>query len=221
MCMALITVPQFTNNEVETDKDLVARLVTQIEMSFWLFNEYPNVTELANKLQVATGTVRSHIKEINRVLALREMFPYSEDGIRRARNELDPFFVVACNLLCDSNDKRSKSVKLKTVGMTTRRWEQLLEEPDHRDYFVARVDKAFNNVAQAAKLAIAKNVESGDLQSIKYFHEFQGIHDPNKEIQTNLYKIISLFMEVLIRHAPPGVVDAVSREFDVKLLELQ
>ena len=146
------------------------------------------------------------------------MPPY--DPWVRPKEELDPEFVVAVNFLVDVSDNRSKAVKLKAVGLSTHKFNVLLKNKLNRTYYESRAEEAFNNVAPVAKTSLGKLVDSGDLQAIKYYHEFTGIHDPNKELNQNLNKLISLFMEVLIKHVPPGTVDVISQEFDVKLLEL-
>jgi hypothetical protein len=204
--------------EASIDKELLKQLVTQIEARYWLIGEYPDGQTINNLYDLDFSILKLYVPSINRALSKRELPPY--DPWKRPKEELDPEFVVAVNFLVDISDKRSKAVKLKAVGLTTHKFNVLLKNKLNRTYYESRAEEAFNNVAPVAKTSLGKLVDSGDLQAIKYYHEFTGIHDPNKELNQNLNKLISLFMEVLIKHVDPKVVDVISQEFDVKLLEL-
>lgn len=135
-------------------------------------------------------------------------------------NGLDPRFVVACDLICDTLDKKSKAIKLKSVGLSTRQWNAYLRVAEYKEYFKKKVDLTFKDADESARLSLAKNLEAGDLQSIKFYMEFTGQHDPNKEITTNLNKLINLFMEVLIRYVDPATLQLITSEFDTKILEI-
>ena len=204
--------------ELNLDKELLKQLVTQIEARYWLIGEYPDGQTINNLYDLDFTTLKVYLPSINKALAKRELPTY--DPFKRPKEELDPEFVVAVNFLVDISDKRSKAVKLKAVGLTTQRFNVLLKNRLNRTYYESRAEEAFNNVAPVAKTSLGKLVDSGDLQAIKYYHEFTNIHDPNKELNLNLNKLISLFMEVLIKHVSPQVIDVISQEFDVKLLEL-
>lgn len=213
----------FHKNDLEpsvpvVDKELLKRVVTQIEARYWLTSEYPDGETLYNLIGVGFLDLKPILPQINSALAKRELPPY--DPYVRNRDELDPAFVVAVNKLCDVSDKRSKVIKLKEVGLTTQRFNVLLRSKINRTYYEQRAETAFRDVAPVAKTSLGKLVDSGDLQAIKYYNEWSGEHDPNKELTTNLNKLIALFMEVLIRHVPPELVKTISSEFDVKLLEL-
>lgn len=199
-------------------KETLHRVVTDLESRFWLVGEYPDPQILNQKFNLNFTILKEMLPQINKAMEKRELPEF--DIYKRPKNELDPSFVVAVNSLVDISDKRTKSVKLKAVGLTTQKFNVLLNNPLNKAYLENRAEKAFNNVAPVAKTSLGKLVEIGDLQAIKYFHEFTGEHDPNREINNNLNKLISLFMEILIRHVPKDVVDVISKEFDTKLLEL-
>jgi hypothetical protein len=205
---------------VDFDKELLKRVVTQIEARYWLTSEYPTGLQLNEALGTDFKILKAMLPNINAALEKRELPPY--DPYRRIakKDELDPAFVVAVNSLVDISDKRSKAIKLKAVGLTTQKFNILLKSKMNKAYYEARAEEAFGNVQPVAKTSLGKLVDSGDLQAIKYYHEFTGVHDPNRELNTNLNKLIALFMEILIRHVDKEVIDVISREFDVKLLEL-
>lgn len=212
--------------EVDVYKELTLSVVTQIELSWWLDGKYPDQATLESKFSINGNTLSLIEPRINEILGTRDLPPvdflrtqFSE--AKKVEPDLDPYFVVAVNLLCDTLDKRSKAVKLNTVGLSTKKFNVFMEKKAYKEYFRLRVDKVFGNVSESAKLSLAKAVEAGDLQAIKYYHEYTREFDPNKESTLNLNRLIMLFMEILIRHVSPNVVEAVARDFDVKLLELK
>lgn len=208
----------------EIQKDLIEQIATQLDTEFWLKGSYPDQKKLEARFHLVPLQLEEIGPRINSILTKRDLpnYVFKSSAIQeaeRVHSDLDPYFVVACTLLCDTLDKRARSVKLKAIGMSTKRFNVLLEDKAHLEFYRHRVDKAFKGTSESAKLSLAKNVEAGDLQSIKYFHEFSQEYDPNQELKLNLNKLINLFMEVLVRHVPVETVDAISRDFEMKLLE--
>lgn len=206
--------------EYTVPKELLKNIVTQIEAHFWLLSEYPFGAKINETFGLEFSDLKLMLPRINEALSKRELPPWDPWAKTQKKDELDAAFVVAVNKLVDVSDKRSRTIKLREVGLTTHAFNVLLKSRQNKAYYEARAEAAFSDVAPIAKTSLGKLVESGDLQAIKYYHEFTGIHDPNKELNTNLNKLINLFMEVLITHVPKDLVDTIAKEFDVKLLEL-
>ena len=222
-----------TNSLVSSDpkpnisNQLRTSIVTQLESSFWLQGHYLFQEEVEKFFNISADTLKSMEKEINSVLERRDLPKFTvrskteKIAIKEARkSDLDPNFVVAVSLLCDTLDKRAKPVKLKAAGLTTKAWLALLNDKKNQEYWAERVRKTFGQAEETAKTSLVRNVEAGDLQSIKYYHEFSGLFKPNEETQLNLLKIVAYFMEILVKHVPTNVVEAVAGEFESKLLEL-
>lgn len=208
----------------DIQKDLIEQLVTQLDTEFWLKGTYPKQDVLEKRFKLVPLQLEELASRINSILSKRDLplFQFKSSAIQEAERvhaDLDPYFVVACTLLCDTLDKRARSVKLKAIGMSSKRFNVLLEDAAHLEFYRKRVDKAFKGTSESAKLSLSKNVEAGDLQSIKYFHEFSQEYDPNQELKLNLNKLINLFMEVLVRHVPVETVEAIASDFELKLLE--
>lgn len=204
------------------DNELLQKLVTTLEVSYYAEGIYPPLATLMEKWNVSAERIKKLIPKANSGLKTRGLPGYADfTALKENEIEVDPFFAIAVNLLVDTTDKRSKIIKLKAVGLTPARFYALLEDPTHRAYYNTRVNKIFNDTEFAAKLALAKNVEAGDLQSIKYFHEMRGVYDPNREIKMNMAKIINVLMEILVRHVNRDVIEAVGREFDMAVFELE
>jgi hypothetical protein len=63
-------------------------------------------------------------------------------------------------------------------------------------------------------LALARNVDNGDLQSIKYFNELTGRYRGNDETVVNLMVLLGRMMEVLAKHVEPQILAAIADELD-------
>lgn len=205
----MITVPLIQEEKKEELSEpqeiLNLRAATLYEQQFWTDGFYGEI-----------DLEKFNPEKVNELLKNRGLPSLTS----KKSNGLDPRFVVACDLICDTLDKKSKAIKLRSVGLSTSAWNAFLRLAEYREYFKKKVDFAFKEGDETAKLSLAKNLEAGDLQSIKFYFEFTGQHDPNKEITTNLNKLINLFMEVLIRYVDPKTLEKITSEFDTKILEI-
>jgi hypothetical protein len=219
--------PTPTEPLLDPDKELLDEIVTQIEIDYWRTSAYSAQEDLEYRFRINGDKLKELSPRINKVLRTRGLpvvkfvDQYISSANKVPEADLNKTFVVAVNLICDTLDKRSRSAKLKLLGLSSKEFNAYLKNPAHREYYVLRINNSFKDADESAKLSLIRNIEAGDLQSIKYYYEFTGIHDPNKETVVNLNKIINLLMEILIRHVTPDVIEAVGREFDTKLLELE
>jgi len=137
----------------------------------------------------------------------------------RRSSEPDPTFVIACNLICDFNDKRGLASKLKDLGASTRHWNAWLNKAPNRNYLQSRMDRVFDdNLEINAKLSIARLVESGDLQGIKFFYELTHKYRPQDAQLANMQMMMVTLMEVLARHVTTDVLAKIADEIDRKAL---
>ncbi len=140
--------------------------------------------------------------------------PKPEPQPRKPKDLLDATFVLAVDLLSDITDKRSKSAKLKAAGISTMRFDKFLDKPNYRDYFLGAMDRVRAKAVVSGDLALIRNVENGDLQSIKYFYELTGKYRGEQETVTNLVLLLAKVMEVLAKHVDPAVLQTVADELE-------
>jgi hypothetical protein len=129
--------------------------------------------------------------------------------------ELDPNFVAAVRLLLDVSDKRSKVAKLTEAGLTSAQFTAKMRTKRHREYYTTQLEKVFDeDVAEDAKLAIARGIQVGDLSAVKYYHEFTGKYRPNE--QANMNELFVAFtqavMQSLARHVATDVINIIAAE---------
>jgi hypothetical protein len=183
---------------VTTSQTDIKEIITYYESQWWINNDYPSEKTVLERFSIEKKHLVLIEGNINSALESRGLPPveFSVAKIKKT-DGLDPDFVLACNLLCDLNDKRTTAAKLKAIDMPTKKWQALLNDPNNRNYYERRVEKVFKNADIAAKIGLAKNVETGDLQSIKYLHELTGTYRPNQETILNLGVLLGKLMEVL------------------------
>lgn len=205
-----------------TDDQLLVKIVTILhsEYSYDVMNgtnNYPPVEVFLSKFGISKTRFNALIPRINASLVKRGYEPYTyeleESLMPRASYELDPFFVIAVDLLTDTIDKRSTSVKLKNAGLTSVRFNALMKDKKHYAYFKKLWDKKFPKTKDMAEIALSKNVEAGDLQSIKYFNELQNIYRPETEI-SNMGILIARLMEILVQYIKPDQLQEVADKFE-------
>jgi len=128
---------------------------------------------------------------------------------------------MAIKLVLDVNDSRTLKAKLTSIGATTIEYGQWLKDPTFLKKLNTGIDRRFSNLQGDAKLGLAKLVIDGDLQAIKYFHEFTGLFKPENETVVNLTKILAQLMEVLVRYIDPGLLSQIADELESKVLGIE
>lgn len=198
-------------------------LVTFYEQRYYMFGEYPKEEEICRKFSIHIRELRDMFKDINGALTSRGLDPVvpTVPFLKKPQNEvLDPLFVIACDLITDTLDKRSVPAKLKAISLTTKRWKYLLTKEDHFTYYQKRVKETLAVADESANISLTKLVEDGDLSAIKYLKELTGIYRPNQETAINLGLIIGQMMEILVKYVAPNVLAQVAEELETKIHEL-
>lgn len=206
------------------------RLITKLNAMYFIQEVYPPKEELMKYFELTPKDFIDIINDSQSALEARGLPPYEDlpnlkplektapqgaVGKKRSElEELDPMFVMAVELILDIGDKRSKAQKLKDLGMTTKRFEALRVQKKHEKYFKDRLAQIWPNVEDSAKIALMKNVESGDLQSIKYWAEWSGAYRPNQDLLLNTTILIGRVMEILVKHVDPKILADVAAELD-------
>jgi hypothetical protein len=149
------------------------------------------------------------LESISDSLANRGIKPYNT-----VENYIDPKFAWATSLIVNHLDKRTIPAKLKEAGLTTKEWQAFLRRKRHYDYFQARLDEVFDqDVKNDAKLALARAIENGDLQAIKYYNELKNIYRPETQSAMQMVSIVlTAVMEILAIHVPPDTLNRVAAE---------
>lgn len=192
-------------------------IVDFIESQYLLVREIPTPKAIAAHTFV---TEKEVIEWMNEPL-LAEML--ERRGISlNSTNGMTPEMLACANVMLDFSDRRSKREKLRDLGLTTARYNAFLRNPQFNAYVTARAEQLLPDTMHEAHVALVKNVERGDTQSLKLYYEITGRHNPaaakdfNPEaLLTRIFEVITIHVkdpEVLQRIAADlagtGVIDA-------------
>jgi hypothetical protein len=176
-----------------------------------LTGKYPEKHVLLEKFELSSEELENLLTDISLALEKRGLPPFE---LVFDEDEFPAEFVLACNLMTVTGDKRTTPVKLKDANLTTQQWQGFLRIPKYREYYQQMLDESFGTVLLSAKTSLARNVEAGDLASIKHVHEMTGVYRPNQETQVNLGLVIAKMMEFLASKVSPVILAELADELD-------
>jgi len=205
--------------EFRTAEGIVSPLHNTLA-SFVLENETATLEELQEKFGLSPEGYSELLPQLCAALQKRgwdlpdQLWPVVK---KAPQKQLDPFFTLAVELICDFTDKRAKGVKIKAAGLTSLKFNRLLDDKRHSDYFEKKLAAAKKKAASTADVSLIRLVDSGDLQGIKYFNEFTGRYKEDG-VAVNLIGLLSRMMEILARHVEPGVLTIIADEIETNVL---
>lgn len=127
--------------------------------------------------------------------------------------------LAAILAMTDPLDRRSAASKLKLLGVTTQQWQAWMKDDKFKDYVHELSAKNFVDGIHMAQVGLAKKLEDGDVNAIKYYYEvtgrFQGGESGNVQ---NVRIIITKLVEVLQRRIKdPELLAEIGRDFEIIL----
>lgn len=202
------------------DPDTIMNIGAEFVQHYSWERAYPPISDIAKKYNFGPKEYREVERFVNNLLE-KTGYPPVEFSIpkvpkepKKPKAELEPQFILACEIMTNTLDKRSAATKLKDAGLSTARWRNMLNEPKHAAYFQKKMELAWGLVDDQARLSLIRAVEAGDLQAIKYLNEWKGTYRPNQELVLNVGIIIGKIMEILVKHVDPAILVDVADELD-------
>lgn len=122
-------------------------------------------------------------------------------------SSLTPDQLLVANTMLDLIDTRSEKKKLQDLGISTSKYQQWLKDPVFSTYLRERAESMIAGELQHdALLALGDKVRSGDINAIKYYHEFTnrfipvanrgaGTNGATADIQGLLVRIIEIITD--------------------------
>lgn len=203
---------------------LTKDIVTDLNGWYLIHGEYPTLDKLKERfpqlLEIGPVGLEKLFKDANEILEEKRGLPPYEIEFKTVKT-WDPQFIAACNILMDVSDKRSTTAKLKDVGLTTRRWNNMLRSKKNLDYWEQCVDMVMDrDTWQESRIALARNVSQGDLPSIKYFHELTGKFTASKDFDPRiLTHVILTMLEIVSKHVDGNTARKIADEIEVSAVK--
>ena len=128
---------------------------------------------------------------------------------------LRPEQLAGANAILDFSDHRSQKTKLNELGISTTQYNGWLKLAAFQRYIKQRAEALLGDVQHEAHAALLKNVQRGDLNSIKLYYELTGRWSSKTVGDLNVEFILIKIIEAVQKHVKdPVAIQAVAEELN-------
>lgn len=188
------------------------RVLAYIEQVFWETGYVPTNEKIANDLAINKTVVNRYYENPDfRAAAIARGVDIDPDKSTRA---LDPKQVLAANLMMNTLDKKNMREKLKMIGVTPQQFAAWKRQVPFQEYLKKRAEAVFDSSDPDAYLGLAKAVEAGDLNAIKFHFEMRGIYNPRLQIDVNVEHVLVRVVDIVSQHVTPEVLEKIADELE-------
>lgn len=185
----------------------IRNLVDFIEGQFLVTGEVPSASAISRNTFLPEDEVEDALKDVV-VLAMLE-----RRGINPQSNNMSPEMLACANVLLDFSDKRSKRDKLAALGITTQQYNAFKKNKQFNQYCTQRAEQLLGDSMDEAHVSLLKNVERGDVQSLKLYYEMTGRHNPAAAQQFNVESMLTRIFEIITtRVKDPVILEQIAQD---------
>lgn len=124
-----------------------------------------------------------------------------------------PEQLAVANAILDFSDQRSQKKKLEELGVTTQRYQGWLKQERFQRYMRQRAEALLGETQHEAHTSLLRNVQRGDLNSIKLYYEMTGRWSSKTVSDLNVEFILIKVVEAVQRHVKdPVAIQAIAGE---------
>jgi len=132
--------------------------------------------------------------------------------------ELTSEQLAAILTVTDYLDKRTQASKLKSVGVSTTKWNGWLKNPAFKEYLHSVSSAGFTDALHTAQEGLLKRVEAGDVNAIKFYMEATGRYSGESGQLENIKVVLAKLGEILQIHIKdPELLRAIATDFQTVL----
>lgn len=188
------------------------KVLAYIEQVFWETGYVPSNEKIAHDLCMNKTAVQRYYENPDfRAAAIARGVDIDPDKSTRA---LEPKQILAANLMMNTLDKKNMREKLKMIGVTPQQFAAWKRQVPFQEYLKKRAEAVFHSSDPDAYLALAKAVESGDLNAVKLHFEMRGIYNPRLQVDVNIEGILVRVVDIVSKYVSPEVLDKIADEFE-------
>lgn len=103
--------------------------------------------------------------------------------------------LMALNVVADTADRRSKTAKLKALGVSSVEWRGWMRQKEFNDAFSAMVSTAVKDAIPMAEIKLAELAEAGDLNTIKFLFEYTGKYNPAAQQAVDAQALMNVMID--------------------------
>jgi hypothetical protein len=124
-----------------------------------------------------------------------------------------PEQLAAANVILDFSDGRSQKKKLEELGVTTARYNGWLKQEKFTRYLKQRAEALLGETQHEAHVSLLRNVQRGDLNSIKLYYEMTGRWSSKTASDLNVEFILIKVVEAVQKHVKdPVAIQQIAKE---------
>ena len=151
-------------------------------------------TDEASRYKAGPRPSVTAIKQFKSTETYRELM--KEVGIEVADvTEMNERQLMALHVIADTTDKRSKTAKLKELGVSSVEWRGWMRQKEFNESFRKMVSKAVEDAIPMAEIKLAEMAESGDLPTIKFLFEYTGKYNPAQQQAVDAQALMNVMID--------------------------
>lgn len=135
-------------------------------------------------------------------------------GIRRPGSDdykLSERQIAAIAIMSNFTDRRPVEARLAEINVSPEELQGWMSDPAFKNHFHSRAQDAFDNVAPVATVSLAKQIERGNFQAIKFYYEITGQAQSPEAV--NVRQAMNVLIEAVQKHVKdPAVLEAIAQE---------
>lgn len=135
-----------------------------------------------------------------------------------APDELTKEQLAAITVMLNFNDTRSRTAKLKDLGISATQWAGWMKNKAFKEYVHDLSANNFQDALNVAHEGLLKSVDRGDTNAVKLYMELTGRYTAESTQMGNIKMVLAKLVESIQRHVTdPEVLRAIERDFEATL----
>jgi DNA-binding transcriptional MerR regulator len=174
----------------------IITVLTCYEQHWYTDNKLPTVDKVVKE----TGFPRNEIRTILASLEFQEACANRGIDVNTEAKLLTPTQLALANTLLDFSDMATPAQKLKRLGVSPRQYSAWMKQKAFADYLRTRSEELFSDALPEAHAALVRNLQNGDVSSIKLFYEISGRWSSKTAGEVNIEFLMMKILDILYRY---------------------
>ncbi len=123
--------------------------------------------------------------------------------------------VAAIATICNFADRRSRTAKLKSLGISVTKWQGWLKDKAFREYLHTFSAANFEDNVHVAHEGLLNAVDRGSVDAIKFYMEITGRYTQGSQETQNIKIVLARVIESIQRHVKdPEILRSIATDFE-------
>lgn len=197
--------------------NLEKKIISFIEEHFWEYQQVPTLAKIEDKF--GTDVSLEFSKPSFREALHKKYLLVYYDTIDSSG--LSPEQLLALNMVCNPDDKRSLRVKLNQCNLSSQQWAVWMNDPSFNRHFSGRLHRNFKGAMPEVLMAVVQQAIGGDVKAQTLYLEMSGAYTRSSNVNVNvdvghtLDKLVEILQEELA--SQPALLTRIAERFEKEL----